>query len=377
MKSIYITLFTALFLCFACKQEKVFEGTTLSVDIDRRDKVSLFDLFHRVELIPLETTDESLIKEIRKVICANENCYVLDYKQQILFCFDGSGKFVRQISKRGEGPEEFLNIRDFSINESAQTIEILSPTGAYRYSYDYAGKLLDKYILKGKIPHYQCFIDVSDSLSLYWSLTSNETTPQVYVYSKEKKAFIDEFYRDKPILNTMAQSVFFKFAGKSFYYKPFYSEVYAFDENRLTVDYKWDFGAKTMSIQTYDIPEGDDQFKLIEPLQNGSIPYFFNEQMQTDLYYYTRIVSRLKTTTHIFYDKRNHAVRVFDRFEENVLFNPVFWCNDYVLGFSSPFYSIDRLVTADILDEAGRQHLQNLTEDDNPCLIKYYFKKNE
>jgi hypothetical protein len=128
-------------------------------------------------------------------------------------------------------------------------------------------------------------------------------------------------------------------------------------------------------IKDYEIPEVNDQSKLIESLEKSEIPYFFNAQTQTDLYYYTQAIFKLKQTVHVFYDKRDNTSKNFERFTENVSFNPIYWCDDFVLGVSNHFYTLDKMLNHAILNDLERQKLLAIQDDNNPCLIKYFFKK--
>ena len=48
-------------ILFACRREKEVDYPVLSVDITQLNTPSVFDIFERIEIIPLETTDNSLI----------------------------------------------------------------------------------------------------------------------------------------------------------------------------------------------------------------------------------------------------------------------------------------------------------------------------
>ena len=49
------------------------KDNTLYVDIEKRDKVSFFDIFSHAELTPLETNDQSLMKGIEKIMTSYRN----------------------------------------------------------------------------------------------------------------------------------------------------------------------------------------------------------------------------------------------------------------------------------------------------------------
>lgn len=123
------------------------------------------------------------------------------------------------------------------------------------------------------------------------------------------------------------------------------------------------------------LPENNPEH-LQKALQSLKIPYFFNMQAQTNHYYYAQLISELKNTSHIFYDKQTGSSMIFRKFKEDLHFNPVHWDEDYVIGVTNPFYSIDKMISPEMIDDIEKSRFFNLKEDDNPCLLKYYFKIN-
>jgi hypothetical protein len=64
-----------------------------------------------VKYIPLETRDDVLISERRRVIYYSDNRIVMTNEDSDVFIFDGSGKIVSHFNRRGEGPQEYLTLR--------------------------------------------------------------------------------------------------------------------------------------------------------------------------------------------------------------------------------------------------------------------------
>jgi hypothetical protein len=76
------------------------------------------DLVDSVEIIRLETNEQSLVGQFTKGFIIASNIFVFDFRFQRLLQFDKSGKFKRRIGSRGKGPEEFIEIRDFCVADS-------------------------------------------------------------------------------------------------------------------------------------------------------------------------------------------------------------------------------------------------------------------
>lgn len=86
----------------------------------------------KVDFIQLQTTDENVIGDIKKLIRIENRLYILDdYKKLIVF--DTTGKFLLSIGKKGRGPGEYEEVRDFAVYE--EQIILLSYKKALFYDY--------------------------------------------------------------------------------------------------------------------------------------------------------------------------------------------------------------------------------------------------
>ena len=71
------------YTCYPIKNNRI------AVDLDKPQKVSLFDYFSRIELIPLETNETVLVGSLHKIIEHQNNYYILDRRgQNCVFVFD-------------------------------------------------------------------------------------------------------------------------------------------------------------------------------------------------------------------------------------------------------------------------------------------------
>ncbi len=74
-----LILAISLFLLVSCYKNDNENYKTLGVDLSIKDKVSIFDLFEKVELIPLETSRNSLINYISKLLYFKGHYYIWFY----------------------------------------------------------------------------------------------------------------------------------------------------------------------------------------------------------------------------------------------------------------------------------------------------------
>ena len=86
------------------------------------DKIKISDndflsstLFKGIKIIPLETNESCLIGQIHKIRVFDPYILICDLRIGSLFVFGMDGRFIRQIGSIGQGPGEFAQMGDFTI----------------------------------------------------------------------------------------------------------------------------------------------------------------------------------------------------------------------------------------------------------------------
>ena len=94
MKSslIYYSAISIFFFlsCTGSKEKRNMESDIITVNQERRDNISTKDLFSDIQVIPLETTPESLIRDITQIKFFEDRYYIHDYRRSQIFVFDRS-----------------------------------------------------------------------------------------------------------------------------------------------------------------------------------------------------------------------------------------------------------------------------------------------
>lgn len=116
MKNLIVLLFPFILLCMvACQsQQSKIDDSSIQIDWDNTP-ISDFEV-ENVEYIPLETTDNSLLGSVGKVLFRNNCFYVLDKMSGGVYVFDRMGKFLSSIVKPGEGPDEYVELMDMDVD---------------------------------------------------------------------------------------------------------------------------------------------------------------------------------------------------------------------------------------------------------------------
>jgi len=132
MKQLLTTLI-CLMLIAACGENKSNKTPSTDnylhvIDLSKTEfaDIKLSELFTNVTPIVLETTDESLMGSITKVVITPEYIIVLDHMiAKALFLFTKDGTFLRKFGRIGNGPGEYANVPDFCYDETTGTIYML------------------------------------------------------------------------------------------------------------------------------------------------------------------------------------------------------------------------------------------------------------
>ena len=105
----------------SCSNNKlVVERGLITLKIDWGNVVDEIDYSPMMEdsvlMIPLETTDKSLIGEVSRLIYQNDLIYIADNLSNSIFVFDMAGKLKTKIHSEGNGPGEYNRLAYFTVH---------------------------------------------------------------------------------------------------------------------------------------------------------------------------------------------------------------------------------------------------------------------
>lgn len=136
-KTLGVIILSMLWLMSCRHQESNNDSLLGGIDFANRKDLSdvkLSDLLTDYSIIELETNDSCLIGDNRGKYVKKEGIiYVKSFNE--IMEFDESGKFLRKLSRQGNGPEEYGGILDFEIvpGKDGKEIWIGSESGISRY----------------------------------------------------------------------------------------------------------------------------------------------------------------------------------------------------------------------------------------------------
>ena len=376
---IYWVLAIILFAC-ACsdsprqaQEEKVYQ-----VNLDKKVN-PLKTIFSHAEIIPLETQDSSLIIWMHKVYPVNDKFYVHDQWQHKLFVFGQNGQYQRRISRYGQGAGEYISMYDCVVDAPHDNIYMLSIFGRIK-RYDLNGNFKDEVELPAR-PNYYCMELLDDNHVATWSCLEPQDGGVLVVNKTTGDSLRSDWHDDRMFDNLNHEKALFRYSGKTYFATALRQQVYEVTTSGLKPAYLWDFGKDNIResrLEYYlSIENSNDRNnEIIDDIGTEGLPFILDKQAQNKTYSYLalqRETGMRPLMSHVFYHKEKEKALVFDFLngKDCKMNPPLYFGDDYLL--TDVLYD-DRETFQSILPEEEYQKLENMLEDDNPCLLKLYFK---
>lgn len=375
-KSSIFLLVNILFLISGCNKTSHKDmADIISVDIDRTNKVSIFDYFSGIEIVPLETNDSSLIKSIDKLLLINDNFYILDYRRSQILAFRSDGRFIFSINNKGNGPDQYLNIADFDIYNNK--LSFISAIDGTLHNYDLKGSFIEKQRLPKINGAYKLIKYINNDSIVFWT----------YDYEKRIKFF--SISENKIFNEAMSESdiIFNNISTPVFPYGNYMVRTIDNSVKEITPDckirlaYQWDFGRLNNDLKNLkEEPKSGSSEKLYDFAKkiysSEIINYIFGMAGGNSKYIYAQI-TRKNNQINIFFNKLTKKKDVFIETIEAAKLYPLYWTENYIVGIipAGADLGVNDLLPDNILNERNITVKKQLSEFDNPILIKYYFKE--
>lgn len=372
-KYILLLICVVLFACKSEKEENTSNSEVISVDWNKLDVLSadnIEDLF----FVPLETSDESLLGNGIEICVFDSLIYLRSDAMDRLIIYDMDGKIQKTIDRKGEGPEEYIGLRNFTVNENGifiydaakRSIVQYTKDGVFKkslrfstYPGDYAFPYKDKYVGYTSKPS-----EGKRAFSIY-----NTDGEFINDYFDNKGYTLDTSIHQTVPLSCDSSGCFISFL--------FDNSVYYYNGDTIVEKYKFDFGDYNMtdSRKEYYLTHFWDGFDKRNPdnciygidniVKNGDWVYlFFNRMFSSRLFLNSKNGKMLTTAnTDLFF--ANMGSRLFingDYFVSTV-------------SASDVVFFQERDPNKDPNPYVKQLREINITEEDNPVLCFFKLKK--
>jgi len=387
MKKEVLFIFVLLSIFYSCTNRSssnykpLAKENLILIDLNKNDKVSVYELFSEVEIITLETTSNSLLEfpmgEPDRVIVDDEKYYFLDKKQQAILIFNHEGKFLKKMDYRGMGPKEYLSIHDFNINRFSKKIEVLSPEGRYINIYDPSGDIfIERQYLPKDMPIVHYFQNLTPDIYAFLSCAGSV---EIVFYSRKDDTIIQSNYSlpewiSKTIFS-ISKNPFYIFNDSLCFQQKYNGDVFTISpiNYELYPRYCWNFGQQNFDIlSTFPKDESINFYMELSNKISMKFAVLFQIYKENSKYYITRFKYKNRHN-HLVFDKFTNEYLLFEKFIEGGQLLPQ-WIDDEAIYTFVPPTFLNQVINLTLLNKENQIKYNQLKEDDNPVIIKYTFK---
>ena len=150
MKSILLLLIITLLGCSSNKKQEPISKSgvpviNLSEDVSTVLSLLLSEAAEKLEIVPLEMTDESVLSDITEMQVTDHNIWIDHGREFYIYRFSRTGKFLNKIGSIGQGPGEYTTYSTFLVDEDKKEVYIIANTNGV-LAYDFEGNFKRKIV---------------------------------------------------------------------------------------------------------------------------------------------------------------------------------------------------------------------------------------
>lgn len=146
-------LLIGVFVLLGCSSNKKQEPMSksgvpvinLSEDVSTVPSLLLSEAAEKLEIVPLEMTDESVLSDITEMQVTDHNIWIDHGREFYIYRFSRTGKFLNRIGSIGQGPGEYTTYSTFLVDEDKKEVYIIANTNGV-LAYDFEGNFKRKIV---------------------------------------------------------------------------------------------------------------------------------------------------------------------------------------------------------------------------------------
>ena len=172
MKSILLLLIITLLGCSSNKKQEPISRSgvpviNLSENVSTVPSLLLSEAAEKLEIVPLEMTDESVLSDITEMQVTDHNIWIDHGREFYIYRFSRTGKFLNRIGSIGQGPGEYVNYLTFLVDEDKKEVYIFSTNNGVLV-YDFEGGF------KKQISDFQTMVGMFSSIYKQYILNDHK-----------------------------------------------------------------------------------------------------------------------------------------------------------------------------------------------------------
>ena len=347
------------FVVFSCSNMKSQRENEFYVE-DDVEVLSAKSFIKNINLIQLQSNnDEYLIGKIDKIQKRDNQFYILDNQyNKAIYVFNDKGQPLKKWSKFGQGPNEYLQILDFDLNDT-DLVLLCFPAKIIYLDINNLEPKREEYLLKDKF--YSRISLYQNSVLLY-----DHATGTVDCVTSQDEG-VENIFEDAVLQGNLfyPQPVFYKTSKDFFYQSSGGNTLYKISDFQFDEYLSFDYKAKINSSKFYEsrepVPVTPMEISKY-PLPNILSVFEYNNHIGFiyafgGLFYFSYTESDEKKITNNLFDSHvplnYHSISIVDN-------KIISWIYPFNLSFPN-MEALDIPITENILENA---------ESDNPILVE-------
>lgn len=318
MKKIIFTTLLLLALT-SCKKEKTDVVSTIEFGKPLNTALTLSQFVKNQQQVLLETTPESLMGEISKVIYADSLIFIKS--NHAIYIFYTSGKFIRKVDHSGSGPTEYTRLSDFDIDKKNNEIIIFDKGKRELLYYNFNGEYrknvpLNFWAIKFKTSELPETVFYSGN-----ETSENENTNKFTVIrnGEKVKSYFSINKQKSKYLHINGYHNFYSNNSKHYFFELFNDTVYVLNkENEFSPAYKFSFN-NSITPDFFEKPYSNIM-DFFDELKKKNFSYGISAFTETSKFIFISYFSNNKPCYGI-YNRENNLTTSSDNVADDISFN--------------------------------------------------------
>lgn len=245
-----VAFFILIFFLISCRNDSETKPVHLiSVDINKSESLDISETANITNIVNLELTDNSIIKEISKIYVTDQFILIVDLIKSEIFIFNKyNGEFIRNIGQKGQGPGEYIMFNDVFFEEDSQFIYAHERIKKNMMIYNLSGDLINE------LPCQYWFRGFCKNKDGFWVYSCYpEENPEGYALMLLNDSLterIEGFLPQRSFFPTVNGPRFIKDTNDIFYFiYPFNNVIYQLRNGEPHPYFQIDFGGRTLPYE--------------------------------------------------------------------------------------------------------------------------------
>jgi hypothetical protein len=362
------------------------------INLDNNILLSMSDFVDKVDIIPLEFNKDCILSEIRKIVIHNNNLFLIESGgPKTIYRFDTQGNFLNKIGSHGQGPQEFIELFDFSLNENDQIVYLLDNAKQAILCFDFDGQFIERI----RINQYASRLEYKDGLFYLFSDNPPVGDDLYNLTVRNMKGEIEKMYfASKGYSRGFSRNTFTKTQDNLFFKQPMSDTICSLDETSLKNAFFFDFGSYRFTsdeIEELYLGKIRTQQLLLNKERLSGIDNFFN----VGKWIYFNSTYKVLSFSFL-YNTNSQELKVAAGIQDDVeylFYNNKFYgqTQDAFIGVYDVNYLIsnidrfskhekEKIISSDKKEEQEKKIKDimrgNNPEEMNPWVILYYLKQD-